>query len=226
MATAKNIKTKTTEKKGNKEKNKPAKTVAKESDITKTKSKNSAKAQSKPDTSKKKNSPTSQNIKTKLGNDQINANSINNNDSKDKPKEKTSHSTNNPKLFNEHEGRKNMTDMVQLSKPNRVVGGVSTLAGSDAENSSLLAKTNGAMSICSNCSTFSKCRRRTFSEQAWVVLLLWNEISPSAVDQPVCDECYKEMREILIDRTDEIEAAMQQKEEVAKIKEQLHTLAS
>lgn len=79
---------------------------------------------------------------------------------------------------------------------------------------------------CHNCGVDAKCRRRTFSEQAWTVLLLWNEISPSAVDQPICEDCYEEMRDILIDRTDEIEVAMQQSEEVAKVRAQIETFAS
>lgn len=59
--------------------------------------------------------------------------------------------------------------------------------------------------ICSNCETVSKCRRRDFSEQAWSVLVLWHEVQEEAVDQPICDHCYGELREVLIDRSDEIE---------------------
>src|SRR5689334_11416042 len=80
--------------------------------------------------------------------------------------------------------------------------------------------------ICSNCAGEARSRRRTFSEQAWTVLLLWNEINPAAVDQPVCDDCYQEMRDILIDRNHEIEAAMQQSDEVARIKQRLGNIAS
>lgn len=89
-----------------------------------------------------------------------------------------------------------------------------------------LNKVNTAISSCCNCSKETKCRRRSFSEQAWTVLLLWNEISPAAVDHPICESCYEEMRDILIDRADEIEAAMEQREEVEKIKRKLHHLAS
>ena len=83
-----------------------------------------------------------------------------------------------------------------------------------------------AIGICQNCGVEARCSRRQFSEQAWTVLLLWNEINPSAVDQPICSDCYEEMRDILIDRTDEIERAMQQSDEVARIKQQLSNLAS
>ena len=81
------------------------------------------------------------------------------------------------------------------------------------------------LAICKNCSSHSFCRRRSFSEQAWTVLLLWNEINPGCVDQPICDQCYEEMRDILIDRANEIEAAMQQTDEVEKIRQRLSNLA-
>ena len=62
--------------------------------------------------------------------------------------------------------------------------------------------------ICSNCETESKCRRRDFSEQAWTVLVLWHEVQATAVDRPICEDCYNELREVLIDRADEIEGIM------------------
>ena len=61
---------------------------------------------------------------------------------------------------------------------------------------------------CSNCGEDTKCRRRDFSEQAWTVLVLWNEVQAAAVDQPICEGCYDELREVLIDRAEEIEAAI------------------
>jgi hypothetical protein len=61
---------------------------------------------------------------------------------------------------------------------------------------------------CNNCGTDSKCRRREFSDQAWSVLVLWNEVQAGAVDQAICEGCYDELREVLIDRADEIEAAL------------------
>ena len=80
--------------------------------------------------------------------------------------------------------------------------------------------------VCSNCNTEARCSRRHFSEQAWTVLLLWNEIHVAAIDKPICNDCYEELREILIDRTDEIEKVMEQKDEVAKIREKIGGLAS
>lgn len=62
--------------------------------------------------------------------------------------------------------------------------------------------------VCTNCSGEVKSRRRDFTEQAWTVLVLWGEIQKRAVDQPICDHCYNELREVLIDRAEEIEAAL------------------
>ena len=62
--------------------------------------------------------------------------------------------------------------------------------------------------VCANCQTMAKCRRRDFSEQAWAVLLSWEEVQKAAVDQSICNDCYDELREVLIDRADEIEAAL------------------
>lgn len=69
---------------------------------------------------------------------------------------------------------------------------------------------------CAHCGEESKCRRRDFSEQAWTVLVVWNEIQTATVDRPVCDDCYGELREVLIDRADEIEAALRQPQQVKK----------
>jgi hypothetical protein len=61
---------------------------------------------------------------------------------------------------------------------------------------------------CTNCCEDVKSRKRDFSEQAWSVLVLWNEIQKTVVDQPLCEDCYNELREVLIDRATEIELAL------------------
>jgi hypothetical protein len=38
--------------------------------------------------------------------------------------------------------------------------------------------------------------------------MVWGEVDTKTVDQPLCEPCYNELREVLIDRTDEIEAAL------------------
>jgi ribosomal protein L34E len=80
--------------------------------------------------------------------------------------------------------------------------------------------------LCVNCHSMRKCARRTFSEQAWTVLILWEEVSVAAVDKPICGDCYNELRDILIDRNDEIEQAMKKSDEVEKIKRKIGVLAS
>ncbi len=62
--------------------------------------------------------------------------------------------------------------------------------------------------MCANCSVDSKCRKRDFSVEAWTVLVIWNEVQAAAVDQPMCDECYNELRETLIDRASDVAEAL------------------
>ncbi|MDD9950657.1 MAG: hypothetical protein OXT67_03735 [Zetaproteobacteria bacterium] len=81
--------------------------------------------------------------------------------------------------------------------------------------------------LCANCSNESvKCKRREFSLQAYTVLLLWQEMSPAAVDQPICEECYDELRDVLIDRRDEIEVAAGQAETAQVVRQKMGSLAS
>lgn len=61
---------------------------------------------------------------------------------------------------------------------------------------------------CENCTTESKCYHRNFSAQVWSLLLQWSEIHTNAVDQPICEPCYQDLREVLIDRADEMEKAL------------------
>ena len=89
-----------------------------------------------------------------------------------------------------------------------------------ADESSLLGL------ACANCSSPEESpRRRTFSEQAWAALLLWNEIKIEAIDNPVCDTCYQELRDILIDRSDEIDEAKGENEVVSTVRKRLSSLA-
>ncbi len=62
-------------------------------------------------------------------------------------------------------------------------------------------------SACPVCLTEAKCRNRDFSEQAWKALVLWKELEKKASGKSICDECYLELREILIERSDEIQGA-------------------
>ena len=77
----------------------------------------------------------------------------------------------------------------------------------------------GKECACANCGTLSHCRKREFSVKAWTALLIWNEISVQSVNRPICNDCYQEMREILIDRSDEIEEVLSNHNDVAKVQE-------
>lgn len=57
---------------------------------------------------------------------------------------------------------------------------------------------------CAHCGATAKCRRRDFSEQAWSALVAWGEIQEVVVDQGICESCYAELREVLIDRAEEL----------------------
>lgn len=63
---------------------------------------------------------------------------------------------------------------------------------------------SNSLEFCSHCGEEAKIRRREFSEQAYSALLAWGEIQESVVDQAICDHCYRELREVLIDRADDI----------------------
>ncbi len=69
---------------------------------------------------------------------------------------------------------------------------------------------------CLNCGLDCRCVRRDFSEQAWTVLAVWGEVDKAVVDQPICDDCYEELREILIERADEMELALTEPARFAK----------
>lgn len=60
---------------------------------------------------------------------------------------------------------------------------------------------------CANCGVESKCRHRDFNPQVWSLLLQWGEVDESIIDQPICDSCYADIREILIERSAEMEQA-------------------
>ena len=59
---------------------------------------------------------------------------------------------------------------------------------------------------CASCSGHSKSVRREFSEQAIAALVCWSEIQEQHVDQPLCDDCYFNLRDVLIERAGEIDA--------------------
>ena len=80
---------------------------------------------------------------------------------------------------------------------------------------------------CCNCSSNSASpRRRTFSEQAWAALLVWEEVDVEAIDSPICDTCYHELREILIERSEDMDYITGQTKVLTKIRKRLSGFAS
>lgn len=61
---------------------------------------------------------------------------------------------------------------------------------------------------CASCGETRKCRHREFSPEAWAVLMHWEAIDAEAVAQPICELCYDDLREILIDRSSEVERVL------------------
>lgn len=58
---------------------------------------------------------------------------------------------------------------------------------------------------CANCQEDRLSRHRDFNPQVWSLLLYWGEVQKRAADKPICEPCYQDLREILIDRADEME---------------------
>lgn len=58
--------------------------------------------------------------------------------------------------------------------------------------------------ICAACHGEQKSAKREFSDQAWAALISWGEISAQAIDHPICTDCYVNLREVLIDRSEDI----------------------
>lgn len=61
---------------------------------------------------------------------------------------------------------------------------------------------------CANCFSNERSYRRDINAQIWSLLLHWNEVLPGAVDRPICDSCYADIRDVLIDRAPEKESAL------------------
>lgn len=57
---------------------------------------------------------------------------------------------------------------------------------------------------CPRCSGEEKTRVRSFSDQATAALVVWGELNKKLLGQPLCDSCYTELRDVLIERADEL----------------------
>jgi len=58
---------------------------------------------------------------------------------------------------------------------------------------------------CAVCTKQKKSISRDFSSTAWSVLVAWDEVSFTDHESPMCEECYWDLREVLIDRSKEID---------------------
>ena len=59
---------------------------------------------------------------------------------------------------------------------------------------------------CPRCANLARLQKRTFSEQALAALIVWNDLTENLVDESICDDCYGELRDILIERIEEVKA--------------------
>ncbi|MDE3268671.1 MAG: hypothetical protein OYH77_00115 [Pseudomonadota bacterium] len=60
--------------------------------------------------------------------------------------------------------------------------------------------------LCHHCGSEVRVKRAEFSQRAWNALIHWGEVSSEHAGKEICHDCYLELREILIDRTHEIES--------------------
>lgn len=59
---------------------------------------------------------------------------------------------------------------------------------------------------CSVCCEARKSRSREFSTHAWSALTQWGEVEKISFNQPICEGCYRELRDLLIERSTELHA--------------------
>ena len=64
---------------------------------------------------------------------------------------------------------------------------------------------------CPRCANLARLQKRTFSDQALAALVVWNDLSEKLIDESICDDCYGELRDILIERIEEVKAVSPRK---------------
>ncbi len=57
---------------------------------------------------------------------------------------------------------------------------------------------------CPRCGENTKVQKRLFSAMALSALITWGDLEETLVDEAICDDCYKELRDVLIENTDEL----------------------
>jgi hypothetical protein len=58
---------------------------------------------------------------------------------------------------------------------------------------------------CAICDEERKIRHREFSPHAWTALTVWGEVQSSQTGQAMCNGCYSDFRDLLIERSNEVE---------------------
>lgn len=53
--------------------------------------------------------------------------------------------------------------------------------------------------VCPRCSSEGKLKQRSFSAHAVTTLVASGELEEGMADQAICDDCYEDLREALID---------------------------
>src|SRR5881628_3636872 len=62
-----------------------------------------------------------------------------------------------------------------------------------------------AQTRCAICDEERKTRHREFSPHAWTALTVWGEVQSSQNGQAMCNSCYSDFRDLLIERSNEVE---------------------
>jgi len=57
---------------------------------------------------------------------------------------------------------------------------------------------------CPRCGIEATLKDRQFSNQAVAALIAWGELPTELAGAEICSECYSELRDILVERTDEV----------------------
>ncbi len=63
---------------------------------------------------------------------------------------------------------------------------------------------SGKIQDCPRCSNAARLEKRPFSDQALAALIIWGDMEQKLVKEPICEECYNELRDILIERGEDI----------------------
>jgi hypothetical protein len=58
--------------------------------------------------------------------------------------------------------------------------------------------------MCPRCGIEGRIQKRAFSDQALAALVVWEELDREQVGEAICQDCYVELRDILIDRSEEL----------------------